>query len=185
MDTRRLENLPENEVRSLWGYISSSIDRILLCLDGLGEEYLNWRPLDSANSLFAIAVHIMGHVEANILGVLCGERIDRQREEEFKAQGSAAGPVQRRWLEVRESVSSRLAQLPASALDRKYEHPRSGSITGRELLVRVVARHAAEHVGHAELTRDLLYSFRGRELPKRDSLGHPLVGFSDQSDITK
>ncbi len=108
-----------------------------------------------------------------------------KREEEFKSQGSAAGTPQQRWQDLRESVSLHLSQLPASALDRKYEHPRWGRMSGRELLVRVVARHAAEHVGHAGLTRDLLHAARGRELPKRDSLGHPLVDFLNQHDITK
>ena len=40
-------------------------------------------------------------------------------------------------------------------LDRERVHPRRGLLTGREILI-VVARHAAEHLAHAELTRDLL-----------------------------
>jgi hypothetical protein len=185
MGTQRQVNEPDEEVGALWGYISSSTDRILLCLDGLGEDDLNWRPLDNANSLYVIATHIMAHIEANVLGVLCGERTNRQREEEFKIQGSAAGPIQQRWHELRESVSMHLSQLPPGALDRRYEHPRWGSITGRELLVRVVVRHAAEHAGHAELTRDLLFTARGRELPKRDSLGHAVVESSHRPDGTQ
>lgn len=155
------------EVESLWRYIGRSVDRILLCLDGLSEDDLNWRPLDSANSLYVLATHMMGNIEANVLGVLCHERIVRQRDDEFRARGSAAGPLQGKWRALQDTVSSHLAQLPPRALDREYEHPRRGRITGRDLLI-TTARHAAEHVGHAELTRDLLFTAQGRELPKRD-----------------
>ena len=159
--------MSDKEIESFWRYISSSVDRILLCLDGLDEDDLNWRPLDNANSLYVLATHIMGNIEANILGVLCHEKINRQREDEFKARGSAAGPIQQRWHELQDAISLHLAQLSLDALDREYEHPRRGKITGRDLLI-VIARHAAEHLGHAELTRDLLFKARGRELPKRD-----------------
>lgn len=168
MNTNKLAMVSDKEIKSLWRYIGSSVDRILLCLDGLTEDDLNWRPLDNANSLYVIATHMIGNIEENILGVLCDEKINRQREDEFKAHGSAAGPIQQRWHELQNSISLHLAQLPPGALDQEYEHPRRGRITGRDLLIRVVVRHAAEHVGHAELTRDLLFAARGRELPKRD-----------------
>ncbi|MDP9352215.1 MAG: DUF664 domain-containing protein [Chloroflexota bacterium] len=45
--------------------------------------------------------------------------------------------------------------MPRSRLEEEIEHPRRGRITGREVLL-VVARHCAEHLGQAELTRDLL-----------------------------
>ncbi|MCB0140064.1 MAG: DUF664 domain-containing protein, partial [Caldilineaceae bacterium] len=38
-----------------------------------------------------------------------------------------------------------------------FTHPRRGQMSGRAILM-VVMRHAAEHMGHAELTRDLLYA---------------------------
>jgi uncharacterized damage-inducible protein DinB len=159
--------LPDKEIESLWSYIRRSVDRILACLDGLDEDDLNWRPLDSANSLYVLAVHMMANVEANILGVLCFQNIVRHRDEEFKARGSSVEPVLQRWRDVQERVSLCLMKLSSVDLDREYEHPRRSKITGRDLLI-TVARHAAEHVGHAELTRDLLYTTRGRELPKRE-----------------
>jgi hypothetical protein len=155
------------EIESLWQYIRRSIERILLCLEGLNEEDLNWRPLDNANSLYVLATHMMGNIEANILGVLCHQKVNRHREEEFKAWGDSAGPIIKRWRELQDTISVHLAELPLNALDREYEHPRRGKITGRDLLI-TITRHAAEHVGHAELTRDLLFTARGRELPKRE-----------------
>jgi hypothetical protein len=40
------------------------------------------------------------------------------------------------------------------------QHPRRGPLSGREILI-VVARHAAEHLGQAELTRDLMKAATG------------------------
>jgi uncharacterized damage-inducible protein DinB len=158
---------PDKEIELLWGYIRRSVDRILSCLDGLEEDDLNWRPLENANSLYVLAVHMIANVEANILGVLCFQNIVRHRDEEFKARGSSIEPVQKKWRDVQESISLHLAQLSSSDLDKEYTHPRRGKITGRDLLI-TIARHAAEHVGHAELTRDLLFTARGRALPERE-----------------
>ncbi len=158
---------PDKEIESLWNYIRRSVERILSCLDGLEEDDLNWRPIESANSVYILAVHMIANVEANILGVLCSQDIIRHREEEFKARGSSVEPVRQRWLDVQERISSHFAQLSSGDLDREYEHPRRGKVTGRDLLI-TIARHAAEHVGHAELTRDLLFTARGRPLPERE-----------------
>jgi hypothetical protein len=158
---------PDKEIESLWDYIRRSVDRILLCLDGLEGDDLNWRPLESASSLYVLAVHIIANVEANILGVLCSQNIIRHREEEFRARGSSVEPIRQRWLDVQERISSCLGKLSSSDLDQEYEHARRGKITGRDLLI-TIARHAAEHVGHAELTRDLLFTARGRPLPERE-----------------
>ncbi|OGN99057.1 MAG: hypothetical protein A2Y58_00485 [Chloroflexi bacterium RBG_13_51_52] len=159
--------LPDKEIESFWRFIRRSVDRILLCMDGLDETDLNWRPLDNANSLYVLATHIIGNIEANIHGVLCHQNINRQREAEFKAYGSTIETIQQRWRELQERISSHLAKLSSKDLDTEYAHPRRGMITGRDMLI-VVARHAAEHVGHAELTLDLLFTARGRALPDRE-----------------
>jgi hypothetical protein len=167
METEKPAILPDKEIESLWGYISRSVDRILSCLEGLEEDDLNWRPLENANSLYILAVHVIANVEANILGVLCLQEINRHREEEFKAHGISIVPVLQRWRNVQKRVTSCLAKFTSDDLDKEYNHPRRGRITGRALLI-TIARHAAEHVGHAELTRDLLFNARGRALPERE-----------------
>lgn len=167
MKTENPMVLPENEIELLWNYIRRSVDRILSCLEGLEEDDLNWRPLENASSLYVLAVHMVANVEVNILGVLCFQNIIRHRDEEFKARGSSIEPVRQRWLDVQERISSNLTQLSSSDLVKEYEHPRRGKVTGRELLI-TIARHAAEHVGHAELTRDLLFTLRGKPLPERE-----------------
>jgi hypothetical protein len=48
-----------------------------------------------------------------------------------------------------------LEAMPATALEEQCEHPRLGRIAGRAVLLQA-ERHAAEHLGEAELTRALL-----------------------------
>ena len=151
-----LEQFTSPEVASFWRFIASSLTRLVAILDELSAEELNWRPpAPEANSLYALAIHTLGNVEENVLETLCGQPVHREREAEFRAAGSSAASVQDRWQALRPRLESALASLSAADLDRHYLHPRRDDETGREVLI-VVARHAAEHLGQAELTRDLL-----------------------------
>jgi uncharacterized damage-inducible protein DinB len=156
--------MQNREIESYWGFISSALDRLLACLDGLTEEELNWRPLPSANSLFILAHHTLANTEENILGTLCGQVVHRNREAEFAAQAGAPALIQEQWQQLRERLSASLAQVSPEDLDRERQHPRRGPLTEREVLL-VVARHTTEHLGQAELTRDLLRA--AKEKPRR------------------
>ena len=151
-----LESFSSAEVASFWRFISSSVSRLVAILDGLGEEELQWRPpAPDANSLNVLAMHTLGNLEENILQTLCGEPAHREYDEEFRADNISAQAVADRWTSLRQRVESALAILTTSDLDSPRMHPRRGEITGRDVLI-VVARHAAEHLGQAELTRDLM-----------------------------
>lgn len=147
--------MQDREIELYWRFISSSIDRLLVCLEGLTDDELNWQPVSNANSLYALAIHTMANAEENILATLCGQSVQRQRESEFRARGSSSKPVLAQWAALRQRLAESLAQVAVQELDRERQHPRRGRVTGREVLL-VVARHAAEHLGQAELTRDLL-----------------------------
>ena len=147
----------QDELALYWRKIAGSLERLLDTLDGLDEGQLNWRPpAPNANSLYALATHTMGNVEENLLGVLAGQPVERDRDGEFQASGTTTDLLRERWATLRARIPEALANLPPGALDRQdYPHPRRGIISGREALL-IVARHAAEHAGQAELTRDLL-----------------------------
>jgi hypothetical protein len=143
-----------------WRYIASSLDRLVALLDGLRAEDLDWRPpAPGANSLYVLATHTLGNAEENLLETLGGQTIGRDREGEFAVQGGSVEVVQARWRALRPRLAECLASLPPGALDAPRLHPRRGTITGRDILI-VVARHSAEHLGQAELTRDLLLAAR-------------------------
>jgi len=96
--------------------------------------------------------------------VLCGGSDDRDRDAEFRAAGDSTEPVERRWHELRAELRERLAALPPERMDEALTHPRQGAMTGREVLL-LVATHAAEHLGQAELTRDLRAASAGTGAP--------------------
>ena len=144
-----------HEAASFWRYISSSLDRLVQLTQTIDPDGLHWSPpAPSTNSIAVLVVHTLGNAEENILQTLSGHPIGRSRDDEFVGRSSTADELQKQWRNLRPRLESALAQLPASDFDSTRVHPRRGSIRGREVLI-VVARHAAEHLGQAELTRDL------------------------------
>jgi hypothetical protein len=147
------------EIASFHRFIANSLDRLVTLVGEHDEAGLNRRPpAPDANSLYALATHTLGNAEENILQTLCGRPVARQREAEFAARGDSAA-VAERWRALRDELTEAMAALTPADLDRERAHPRRGALTGREVLL-VVARHAAEHLGQAELTRDLLLATR-------------------------
>ena len=131
------------EIELFWRFIVSSVDHLIASLDALTEAELNWRPLENANSLYILATHTMGNLAENLLGVLCGQPSQRQRDAEFVAQGESARLIQQQWQTLQQRVYASLTQLPATALDRQHDHPRRGPLTGRAIyfLPRAAKRH--------------------------------------------
>lgn len=147
---------PSREAILFCRYILSSLDRLVQCLDGLDETQLNWNPpAPHANSLYTLVVHTLGNAEENLLWTLFDQPSQRNREQEFVMEGPSADALMIRWNGLREQLQQALLSLSSFDLEREHLHPRRGSITGLDILI-VVARHAAEHLGQAELTRDLV-----------------------------
>jgi len=143
------------EAASFWRYISSSLDRLVALAHAIDPDALHWSPpAHDANSIAVLVVHTLGNAEENILETLCGESVDRDRSGEFANRSIAAEDLHWRWHDLRPRLELALAGLQSDDLGELRSHPRRGSIPVREVLM-VVARHAAEHLGHAELTRDL------------------------------
>jgi len=135
--------------------IAGSLDRVLACLNGLDDAAIRWQPLPSANCLAAIAKHSVANAERNVLGTFAGEPYDWRRDDEFLAVGESGESLQASWRRLQSQMRKALEDASASNLYETVEHPRMGKVTGRAVLLQA-ARHAAEHVGEAELTRSLL-----------------------------
>ncbi|EFH85376.1 DinB family protein [Ktedonobacter racemifer] len=147
---------PSREAILFCRYILSSLDRLVQCLDGLDENQLNWQPpAPHANSLYTLVVHTLGNAEENLLLTLFDQPSSRNREQEFVMKGQSADALIAQWQALRERLQKTLLSLSSGDLEQEHLHPRRGSITGLDILI-VVARHAAEHLGQAELTRDLV-----------------------------
>ena len=159
--------MDKNQAIKLWKYISGSIEQLLKCLDGLSSSDLNWCPIESANSLYVLATHVLGNVEENIIETLYGQKVNRNREDEFKARGDSIEPILSKWSDLQIRVKECIENLSSENLTNIRKHPRRGELAGWEILI-IVARHATEHMGQAKLTRDLLFVSHGKQLAKRN-----------------
>ena len=149
------------------GFLSRSLGRIVGCLDGLDYAEQRWRPAaPNTNSLLSIAWHALANAEENILLLLGGQPAQRDHAIEFDDARLTAADVQKRWRELEPLLDDALRNLPDSALSAGVNHPRRGDVTVFEVLV-VALRHAAEHMGQAELTRDLARARRVSDTPER------------------
>jgi hypothetical protein len=153
---RGLVTTPPNrtEAGTYWRYISNSLDRLVALALEIDDEGLIWRPpAANSNNVAGLTIHTLGNAEENILETLCGQPRRQNRSGEFSRQ-TTRDELRARWGDLRARIEEALSELPAAALDEDRAHPRRGVISGRDVLI-VVARHAAEHLGQAELTRDL------------------------------
>jgi hypothetical protein len=146
-----------NHITDVFAYsLTGSIERIIACMDGLDADGINWRPpAPETNSLYVLAVHTMANAEQTVLVTLGGEDIPRDRDSEFAAVGASREWVDNRWANLKPRLEATINSLSMDDLNRDYEHARRGTISGWKALA-IVTTHANEHVGHAELTRDLL-----------------------------
>lgn len=143
------------EVARAWPYIKRSVDGIVACCQSVSGEQLHWRPPPAdSNSLAALATHAFGNRDNRLLGLLCGEQRDRDRQAEFDAGSLTAGELATRWATLRRRLAAALANLSSADIDRIIQHLERGPITGHDVLI-IAARHMAEHAGQAALTRDL------------------------------
>jgi RimJ/RimL family protein N-acetyltransferase len=152
--------LQHHDMTAAAGFLCRSLARIVASLDNLTAEEQRWRPpAAGANSLLAIAAHALANAEDNVLGLLGGEHIERRREIEFDDRDLTLELVHARWAGLQPQLMHVLHKLPASALAATVDHPRRGCLSRFEVLL-VALRHAAEHQGQAELTRDLVLARR-------------------------
>jgi hypothetical protein len=158
------------ELESIRRRLFRDIDRVAEALDGLDSAQIAWKPLETGSSLIVLITHVVGSAQ-NTAVQLAGEDSLRDRDREFLAPWSASsfrGEVQA----AKARISAALERLDARTLGAEHVPPRvssrpltvpavstqsAGAKTTRDFLLQMVA-HAAEHAGHAELTRDLVRS---------------------------
>jgi len=146
----------------IWPYIDRSVESLRGVAADLTPDELVWRPpAADANSIATLLTHTIANAEDNLLGTLLALPGTYDRERHFVAPDLDVGAAEARWRRLRETFEAALPGLNDARLLAAITHPRRGSITGLEVML-VVARHTAEHLAHAELTRDLLLAERAR-----------------------
>ncbi|MDQ2783964.1 MAG: DinB family protein [Chloroflexota bacterium] len=137
---------------------------ILRQLDGLPDSVLNRPvPLPDANTLYAIATHLVGSTEFWAVQMATGRDVGRRRQAEFHATGDG-GALIARYERLIGLVHDALDHLPDAAMDGIPPQPpaeyRSTGGLGETLTLRDCLLHAIEHgalhQGQIQITRQLL-----------------------------
>jgi|SRR5579859_1659515 len=136
--------------------------QVLQELSGLPEDVLN-RSIDlpEANTLFALATHLVGAAEFWALSVGGGRMIDRDRAAEFVARGTYAD-LERRYSAWMVALDEALSHRSTDELDQRVELPpeQRDTLGKQQPTLRACVLHAIEHsalhLGHIQLTRTLL-----------------------------
>lgn len=154
-NTPQTTTFPTQEIASLWRFLTETIDRFVAVAVEAPAPMLHWAPpAPDTNSIAVLLVHTLGNIEENVLEILGGEPVNRQREAEFVESDLTGAHLAERWNALRPRLEQKLAALPDGELERERFHQRRGTISGRDTLL-VAIRHAGEHLGQSELTRDL------------------------------
>jgi uncharacterized damage-inducible protein DinB len=138
--------------------INRALEGMLKIVEELGDARVNLRPdLAGANSPYVILAHCVGLTHYWIGGVLAGRQVNRDRDAEFRAQGTVA--------EIRQAVRDLQQQLRQDITRVQGDQPIAFALAPRHQHMRdrrqgALLMHAyeelAQHHGQMEITRDLL-----------------------------
>jgi Protein of unknown function (DUF664) len=139
-------------------YINGALDGMVQIVETLGDERVNLRPnnMPNTNSPFVILTHCVGLTRYFIGTALAGRQIRRDRDAEFRAQGTVA--------EIRQAVRDIQQQLPDDLKRVRGDQPCAYPEAVREQhrtwpqgrFVLQCYKELAQHHGHMELTRDAM-----------------------------
>ncbi len=146
-------------VDALTSYVDHAVDGLTSIVTSLGDDLSNQRPdLPGANSPYAILTHCLGVMAYWGGHVVAGRDVPRDRAAEFTAAGRVADLVA--------AAEQAKAQFRADALTADPPAPprRPAARRGPDVLEVRSQGHALlhvveelyQHLGQAELTRDLL-----------------------------
>jgi len=143
------------DIETFASHLDDTFRRLIDALDGLTPEQLAWRPpAAESNSIAVLATHVLGNLRQHVVAIVGGAPDDRDRAREFAEPLADAAEVAARAGDLRGLAAEARARLAPGELDAARSHPVRGDSTVREALM-IALRHAAEHTGQIEVTRDL------------------------------
>ena len=139
-------------------YINGALDGMVQIAEALGDERVNLRPnnMPHTNSPFAILTHCVGLTRYFIGTALAGRQVHRDRDAEFRAQGTVA-EIRQAVRELQQHLSDDLARVRGDqpcAFPAAVREPHRTWTQGRFVLQ--CYKELAQHHGHMELTRDVM-----------------------------
>jgi hypothetical protein len=144
-------------------FVDRAIDGMIEIVRDLGDELACTRPgLPGANSPYAILTHCLGVMNYWAGHTVAGREVERDRDAEFRATGSVNVLIQACTAAKRQFAADLAVAEPDQPLRRP---PLASTWKGRELenqgaALLHVLEEVTQHLGQAELTRDVLRSGR-------------------------
>jgi Protein of unknown function (DUF664) len=146
-------------VDAVVAFADQAVDKLAGLVTELGDDLANTRPgLPGANSPYAILRHCLGVMEFWGGQVVAGRTVQRDRAAEFTASGPVAGLVAAAEQAKRQFRTDTLAADPQAPPRGTHPGKQPGGLEMRSqghALLHVV-EELYQHLGQAELTRDLL-----------------------------
>ena len=156
-------------------FINVALDGMVRIVEELGDERVNLRPdFPGANSPYAILYHCVGCTNFWIGGLIAGRQVTRDRDAEFRAQGTVA--------DIRQAVLALKKQLQEDIThvqgDRPLAYPdalkplqawttQEGVRNWRQGKALIHAyEELSQHHGQMEITRDILMHLDSHALEK-------------------
>ena len=127
-------------------------------ISGLTQEELDWSPGEDMNSLAILSAHIAGAERYWIGDHLMGEASGRVRDDEFSTSGSTADALSQQLdaaLKYSRDAFDRLTQDQLGEIRKSPQGERESTVAW---IIASVVRHIALHLGHMEVTRQLVKS---------------------------
>lgn len=140
-------------------FINGALDGMLKIAEDLGDARVNQRPNNMAHTStpFIILTHCVGLTRYWFGAVIAGRPVQRDRDAEFRAQGTV-GEIQQavRALqqELQEDIKRVRGDQPA-ANPEAVRQPHMRTWTQGQFLLQCY-KELAQHHGHMELTRDVM-----------------------------
>ncbi|MEA3075136.1 MAG: hypothetical protein QOF60_44 [Actinomycetota bacterium] len=153
------EAAPADEMTMLRGWLEHLRGSAIYKVEGLDDGQIRWRPAPTANSLGAIVMHL-GYCERLWLrGVFAGEDVDRSANQFAVPDGWGAADVIS-FYRAETDAADAVLDAAGSSLDQ----PAASTVRPTTLrwIVTHLVEEVARHVGHMDLTRELLDGQIGR-----------------------
>ena len=127
-------------------------------ISGLTQEELDWSPGEDMNSLAILAAHIAGAERYWMGDHLMGEASGRVRDDEFSTSGSTVDALSQQLDAALKYSRDAFDRLTQDQLGEIRKSPRGDREFTVAWIIASVLRHAALHLGHMEVTRQLVLS---------------------------
>lgn len=139
-------------------YMNDAFDGMLKIAEELGDERINQRPNNMSNTStpFVILTHCVGLTRYWLGTVIAGRQIQRDRDAEFSAHGTVAD-IRQAVRQVQQEMQEDVKRVRGDQLSAFPEtvRPQHKEWTQGHFLIQCY-KELAQHLGHMELTRDVM-----------------------------